>query len=74
MKAEKLYENFEKLNEKERIKFLNKINKVKDIDYLLTLETRALIAKTLMSITDENGKSYYNLDWLAKNIIGLEKN
>ena len=63
-----LWEAYQKLPEKEKMKFDIKIKSVDDMKKLMT-EKRSKVFDDLMSIQSDSGNSYFNKEWLMEKLL-----
>lgn len=68
----KVFENYNKLSDREKVLFKNILNKDYDHQKLEDLSLKSSVANQLLSdlITTE-GKPYLDIDWVVKNILGF---
>lgn len=65
----KLLKSYKKLEQKDKIKFQNTINRENELEQL---SIRASVANQIMgSLSNPDGTSYFNPDWVAKNIMKM---
>jgi len=81
LKFEKVFKSYKKLDDIDKNLFLEKLNDEITIElgdedelkmeyeYLDLLRTRTDIAQKVMNIKNEDGKSFFNVDWVAKYIF-----
>ena len=77
LKFEKVFKSYKKLDDIDKNLFLEKLNeftielddKDDEYEYLDLLRTRTDIAQKVMNIKNEDGKSFFNVNWVAKNIF-----
>lgn len=68
----KILKVYHSLDESEKIEFQNHLNKNTEIKKLEDLSLRSSVASQLLNdIITPEGKSYFNVDWVAKNIMGF---
>jgi hypothetical protein len=68
----KILKVYHSLDENEKIEFQNHLNKNNEIKKLEDLSLRSSVASQLLNdIITPEGKSYFNVDWVAKNIMGF---
>lgn len=71
-KIKKLFDNYQKLNDMEKIIFQNKLNKDNERMKLEDLSLRSSVANQLMNdLKTPDGQPYFNVDWIVKNIMKL---
>ena len=68
----KVLKSYKKLDKRGKVAFKNVMNREMEQEKLETISMRATVANQLMcSITTPEGKSYFNSNWVAKNIMKL---
>ena len=68
----KILKVYHSLDESEKIEFQNHLNKNNEIKKLEDLSLRSSVASQLLNdIITPEGKPYFNVDWVAKNIMGF---
>lgn len=71
----KLIKSYRKLNSEEQLLFVQELDKEhtrqieKEWEYLNQLNNRANVAQEVMKIQNEDGRPYFNVDWIVKNIM-----
>jgi len=75
MKAKKLFEKYQNLDNKEKIKFSVMMKEIETDNNKDILEKRLETAKELLKTFLENSSSIINKDWLLKKVLlGLKEN
>jgi hypothetical protein len=68
----KVIENYKKLDEKGKVCFKNEFRLIEEWDRLEDLSVRSAMASQLLNdIITPEGKSFFSVDWVAKNILKL---